>query len=80
MKAAVKTLGVAEEPCNGGSIFLGPNGKLAWSPEEHFSSALGFVVAWELAAHPWDAWPLDRVLPVHRRQGPPRPRRFYNAQ
>lgn len=84
-----EVLGVAAEPCRDGSFFLGPQRRLAWSPTGQLSSALGCVVAWDVAAHPWDPWPIDRALPPPERQkaaprkrkaaAPARPRRGFYA-
>ena len=50
------TLGVWAEPLGSGVAFVGPSGRRSWSPMGSLSSALGFVVGHEVAAHPWDPW------------------------
>jgi hypothetical protein len=79
--------GVAAEPFRGGSFFLGPQHKFAWSPVGELSSALGYVVAWDVAMHPWDPWPLERRLvfpppPKRKRRpaAPVQPRRGSHAR
>ena len=51
-----ETLGVWGEPLGAGVLFRGPLGRRAWAPDGELSSALGFVVGWDVAAHPWDPW------------------------
>lgn len=60
-----ETIGVWGEPVGCGVMYRGPRGKEAWSPMGFLSSALSAVLerAREVAAHPWDPWPLERGWP-----------------
>lgn len=57
-----ETIGVWGESYGAGVLYCGPRDKWAWSPVDYLSSALGAVVQWEVAQHPWDPWPLKQAL------------------
>ena len=52
-----ETIGVFAVMLGAGVWFEGPWRRVAWSPAGALSSALAYVVAREVAVHPWDAWP-----------------------
>jgi hypothetical protein len=53
------TLGVWAQPLGDGVLFLGPMRRCAWSPLDYLSSALGYVVGHDVAAHPWQPWIME---------------------
>lgn len=79
----ILTFGVWQEPHRGGAIFVGPGHRVSWSPTGQLTYGLRYAVRWEVAAHPWDGWPLNRALkwrkfmPRAPRKAPPSRRGTY---